>query len=156
MAGSPGIVTGCRAPPRPAESTSATLQMEQERNRAALEVDLALDDELAREEAEEPMHLAAELSAMVPFVQDQADEEVVKRSWQLARVPDALVLGGGLGYAQRPFKLHAPPRLARRCRPRRCRRRPRHSERRGGHVHSRRARAKRAKSRGNGGAKRGR
>ena len=31
MTGSPGIVTGCRAPPRPAESTSATLQMEQER-----------------------------------------------------------------------------------------------------------------------------
>ena len=32
MVGSPGIVIGCRAPPRPAGSTSATLQMEQERH----------------------------------------------------------------------------------------------------------------------------
>ena len=32
MVGSPGIVTGCQAPPRPAGSTSATQQMEQERH----------------------------------------------------------------------------------------------------------------------------
>ena len=47
MAGSPGIVTGCRALPRPAESTSATLQMEQERERRIKEREAAAGSAIA-------------------------------------------------------------------------------------------------------------
>jgi hypothetical protein len=65
------------------------LHMEQERNRAALEEDLVLNDELAEAEAEDPVHLVDELSTMVPFLSD-AQDDAVSKSWTLARIPEAL------------------------------------------------------------------
>jgi hypothetical protein len=66
------------------------LAIEQDQNRARFEEDLVLDDELA--ELEDAPDLATELSIMMPFVHDAADEEVVKKqqSWQLKTIPDAL------------------------------------------------------------------
>ena len=66
------------------------MQIEQEKNRARLEDDLALDDELEELETEDAVHLASELNVMVPFVTDTKDEEVTQVSWRLTRVPEAL------------------------------------------------------------------
>jgi hypothetical protein len=65
------------------------LQLEQEALQSRLATDYLLEDELAEAEEEEPMHLAAELSVMAPFLADETDEEASK-SWQLERVPLAL------------------------------------------------------------------
>ena len=66
------------------------LQLEQEQNRARLEDDLVLDDELEGLEQEDAVHLASELSVMMPFVHDKADEQVAQVSWRLSSVPEAL------------------------------------------------------------------
>ena len=65
------------------------LQMEQEQNRARHEADILLDDELAEIETEDPVHLASELSVMVPFVACARDDAAVP-SWRLAAVPAGL------------------------------------------------------------------
>ena len=64
------------------------LKMEQEQNRARLEVDLVLDEEL-QEMEEEGVHLAAELSVMMPYAENRDDNETAA-SWRLASIPPAL------------------------------------------------------------------
>ena len=66
------------------------LSLEQEQNRARLEEDLVLNDEIAGAEEHEPSHLAAELAVMVPFASNKGDDEALSSSWSLARVPDSL------------------------------------------------------------------
>jgi hypothetical protein len=82
------------------------LQIEQERLRERHEADLLLNDELAEAEQEEPMHLASELSVMVPFVTDKGDEE--KHSWRLSSIPAALTaeLDAFTKYRQEALNIH--------------------------------------------------
>ena len=65
------------------------LQLEQEANRARLEYDYAVKEELEELE-EEGVHLGAELSVMMPFADDQEDDTAAS-DWRLPSVPAALV-----------------------------------------------------------------
>ena len=84
------------------------LQIQQEKHRAALEVDLLLDDELQELETEDAVHLASELNVMVPFVTDTKDEETAVQSWRLARIPEALTaeLDAFTKYRQEALNIH--------------------------------------------------
>ena len=84
------------------------LQIQQEKHRAALEVDLLLDDELQELETEDAVHLASELNVMVPFVTDTKDEETAVQSWRLARIPEALAaeLDAFTKYRQEALNIH--------------------------------------------------
>jgi len=66
------------------------LQIEQEQNRAALEVDLVLNDEIEEAELEEAADLAHELSTMVPFQPERADDSKADESWRLRAIPEAM------------------------------------------------------------------
>ena len=83
------------------------LTLEQEQNRARLEEDLVLNDEIADAEEHAPSHLAAELAVMVPFVLDKDDEDV-SNSWSLSRIPDSLTreLASFVKYRQEALNIH--------------------------------------------------
>ena len=85
------------------------LQLEQEQLRARLEVDLALEDEVAAAEEEEAVHLASELSTMVPFAVDKADEATMaSTAWRLKKVPEPLEreLRAFASYRQEALNIH--------------------------------------------------